>query len=95
MYMFNQTLSKELIERAFLAYYASGRKGEFFLADNYHNLSGFPKEVLRENSKKLKDVAVSLVHAGFIKGTINSANKDVSVSISGITAEGRVYLNSR
>ncbi|NTW48374.1 MAG: hypothetical protein HGB19_01305 [Chlorobiales bacterium] len=93
--MFNKILSKEFIERSFLTYYASGHSGEFFLADNYHNLSGFPTELLRENSKKLKDVAVSLVHAGFIKGSISGTGKNVSVNIHGITPEGRAYLKSR
>ncbi|NTV45860.1 MAG: hypothetical protein HGB11_04930 [Chlorobiales bacterium] len=93
--MRNQELSKDFIERAFLEYYASGRKGEFFLADNYHDLSGFPREMLKENCKKLKDVAVSLVHAGLIKGSIRRNDKSVSVNIHGITTEGRAYLHSR
>lgn len=93
--MYNHELSKDFIERAFLEYYANGRSGEFFLADNYHDLTGFPRKMLEENCKKLKDVAVSLVRAGLIKGAITRNGNKISVNIHGITTEGRAYLHSR
>jgi hypothetical protein len=87
-------LSKDIIEKSFLEYYAYGHNNEFYLTDSFHNLYGFSDNILKENCKKLKDVAVSLVRAGLIKGAINEFNKSVTVSINGITNEGKAYLHS-
>lgn len=50
--------------------------------------------MVETNTKKIKDVAVSLVRAGFLKGTINRDEREVTVTISGITPEGLKYLRS-
>jgi hypothetical protein len=91
--MGHHAVPKEYIEKVFLQYYADGRKGEFFLADNFNNLKGF-RPMIETNTKKIKDVAVSLVRAGFLKGTINRDDREVTVTISGITPEGLAYLRS-
>jgi hypothetical protein len=91
--MSHHAVPKEYIEKVFLQYYADGRKGEFFLADNFNNLKGF-RPMVETNTKKIKDVAVSLVRAGFLKGTINRDDREVTVTISGITPEGLKYLRS-
>ncbi|KER09590.1 MAG: hypothetical protein HY22_10875 [[Candidatus Thermochlorobacteriaceae] bacterium GBChlB] len=90
--MSQNSVPKHYIEKVFLQYYADGRTGEFFLADNYNNLKGF-RPMLEENTKKIKDVAVSLVRAGFMVGTINR-EKDITVTIKGITSEGLKYLRT-
>ncbi|MFN3385900.1 MAG: hypothetical protein ACK42Y_04860 [Candidatus Thermochlorobacter sp.] len=91
--MSHHAVSKEYIEKVFLQYYADGRKGEFFLADNFNNLKGF-RPIIETNKKKIKDVAVSLVRAGFLVGEIRRDEREVTVTISGITPEGLKYLRS-
>jgi len=92
--MRNEYLAKDIIEKSILEYYAYGHKNEFYLTDSFNNLYGLSSEILQENCKKLKDVAVSLVRAGLLKGAINDFNSSITVSINGITSEGKAYLSS-
>jgi len=87
-------LSKGFIEKTLLAYYAKGHHKEFYLADNFNNLQGFFPIFENEHPKKLKDVAVSLVQAGLVKGKISHHDKAVTVCIFGITHDGFTYLNA-
>ena len=87
-------LSKGFIEKIFLDYYAKGHHREFYLADNYNNLDSYFPDLEREHPKKLKDVAVSLVQAGFVHGYISEYSHAITVCMSGITHEGHAYLNS-
>ncbi|MDX2128659.1 MAG: hypothetical protein SFU91_06445 [Chloroherpetonaceae bacterium] len=82
---------KEVIEKTFLQFYADGRVGEFFLADNRNTLKGFSK-LKDENPKKLKDVAVSLVRVGYLKGEIKREKTETTVHFHGITEDGLEYL---
>lgn len=86
------SISKSDIERLFLQYYADGKRDEFFLTDRYNNLK-FP-QLQKENAKKIKDVAVSLVRAGFLNGQIHQEKGDITVTTKGITVEGLKYLKT-
>jgi hypothetical protein len=85
-------VTKELIERLFLQHYASGNKNEFQLNDRLNNLT-FP-ELKSENPKKVKDVAVSLVRASFLRGELKQTASDITVITKGITPEGLRYLKT-
>jgi hypothetical protein len=85
-------IDKNFIERSFLHHYSEGKKDEFFLTDRTHNL---PFLGLKdENPKKIKDVAVSLVRAGFLRGDIQNDKTGIVVTTKGITAEGVKYLKT-
>ncbi|MFN3562675.1 MAG: hypothetical protein ACK4XY_08045 [Chloroherpetonaceae bacterium] len=86
------SISKSDIEKLFLQYYADGKRDEFFLTDRYNNLK-FP-QLQKENAKKIKDVAVSLVRAGFLNGQIHQDKGDITVTTKGITVEGLKYLKT-
>ncbi len=92
--MRQEYLAKDIIEKSILEYYAFGHNNEFYLTDSYNNLCGLSEHVLNENCKKLKDVAVSLVRAGLIKGVINEFKYGITVNTYGITREGKAYLKS-
>lgn len=88
-------ISKNHIEKTFLKFFAEGHVCEFYLADNSNTLTGFPS-LAREEKKKLKDVAVSLVRAGFLEGNIikSSAGTADGVTICNITPDGVEYLKT-
>jgi len=90
--MSRDTVTKSDIEKMFLQYYADGKRDEFFLTDRYNNLK-FPR-LEKENAKKIKDVAVSLVRAGFLNGQIHQDKGEITVTTKGITIEGLKYLKT-
>lgn len=90
--MSRESITKSDIEKLFLQYYADGKRDEFFLTDRYNNLK-FPM-LEKENAKKIKDVAVSLVRAGFLNGQIHQDKGDITVTTKGITVEGLKYLKT-
>ena len=90
--MSHSTVTKSDIEKLFLQYYADGKRDEFFLTDRYNNLK-FPR-LEKENAKKIKDVAVSLVRAGFLNGQIHQDKGEITVTTKGITIEGLKYLKT-
>ncbi|ACF12983.1 hypothetical protein Ctha_0512 [Chloroherpeton thalassium ATCC 35110] len=92
--MQQEMLSKGFIEKTFLDYYAKGHHQEFYLADNFNNLKSYFPVFEHEHPKKLKDVAVSLVQAGLVQGSISDYNHVITVCISGITRDGYIYLRS-
>lgn len=90
--MSRDTISKSDIEKLFLRYYAEGKQEEFFLTDRFNNLKFTVLE--RENAKKIKDVAVSLVRAGLLNGVIHQDKGEITVTTKGITIEGVKYLKT-
>ncbi len=90
--MNGNSITKSDIEKLFLQHYADGKHDEFFLTDRYNNVKF--RQLKKENAKKIKDVAVSLVRAGFLNGQIYQDNGDITVTTKGITAEGLKYLKT-